>query len=196
MKQFKQQLVTLLFFAAGIMTYAQVGVGTTSPTTSLDVVGANHTTAPGALASTDGVTVPRVSTDMTASPVAGATVGQLVYSGHASSTGFYFWDGDSWEPLVASPTTSSSKTARVANSDDITDADLNNYVIALVNRQFDLATLTPSEGDTIHFIGANPTGFGVSGTHTSASTSPISQGGGISYVYDAETAEWYSFNGF
>tara|TARA_B110000967_G_C18866563_1_gene553014 strand:+ start:1029 stop:1619 length:591 start_codon:yes stop_codon:yes gene_type:complete len=196
MKQFKQQLVTLLFFAAGIMSYAQVGVGTTSPTTSLDVVGANHTTAPGALASTDGVTVPRVSTDMTASPVSGATVGQLVYSGHASSTGFYFWDGDSWEPLVASPTTSSSKSARVADSDVITNADLNNYVIALVNRQFDLTTLTPSEGDIINFIGANSTGFGVSGAHISATTSPFAQGGGISYIYDAETEEWYSFSGF
>mgnify|MGYP006086720391 FL=1 len=101
MKQ-KQQLLILLFFAAGIMTYAQIGVGTTSPTTTLDILGENHTTAPGPLVATDGVTVPRVTTDMTATPAAGSTRGQLVYSDHTSSTGFYYWDGSSWVPLSSS----------------------------------------------------------------------------------------------
>ncbi|MDA9056625.1 hypothetical protein N9K49_02105 [Flavobacteriaceae bacterium] len=99
MNNLKKQFLTLLFFSAGLMTFAQVGVGTTSPTTTLDIVGTNHTTT-GALAASDGVTVPRVTTDMLASPAAGTTTGQLVYSTHANSTGFYFWDGTTWEPLI------------------------------------------------------------------------------------------------
>ena len=105
MKPLKQQLLTLLFLAAGLFVSAQVGVGTTSPTTTLDVVGANHTTVPGALAASDGVTAPRVTTDMTATPAAGVTVGQIVYSTHASSTGFYYWNGSAWIPLVPAPST-------------------------------------------------------------------------------------------
>ena len=104
MDTLKKQLITGLFIITGMLSFAQVGVGTTTPTTSLDVVGANHTTAPGALASADGVSVPRVTTDMTGTPVAGTTTGQLVYSTHATSTGYYLWDGSSWEPLVPAAT--------------------------------------------------------------------------------------------
>ena len=97
----KKFILTAAFAVATLGAFAQVGVGTQSPSTTLDVAGANHTTT-GALAAKDGVTVPRVSTDMTGSPVDGTTAGQLVYS--TANTGFYFWDGDSWEPVGGSST--------------------------------------------------------------------------------------------
>ncbi len=60
MKNFKNQLLTLLFIAGSLTTFAQVGVGTQSPTTTLDVVGAAGDT-PGALNTVDGIAVPVVT---------------------------------------------------------------------------------------------------------------------------------------
>lgn len=91
----KKLILSAAFLMLTAFSFAQVGIGTTAPTTTLDVVGAAGDT-PGALAATDGVTVPRVTTDMTASPAAGTTASQLVYSTHASSTGFYYWSGTAW----------------------------------------------------------------------------------------------------
>jgi hypothetical protein len=101
---FVKHILTSVFLVLGLVSFAQVGVGTQSPSTTLDVVGTNHTTTPGALAAADGVTVPRVTTDMTGSPVAGTTAGQLVYSTFSTKEGFYYWDGDSWEPVGGSST--------------------------------------------------------------------------------------------
>lgn len=86
----KQIVLIAAFFMLTFVSFAQVGVGNTNPLTTLEVTGAN---AGGVLTATDGVTVPRVSTDMTAAPAAGTLVGQLVYSTNAASTGFYFWNG-------------------------------------------------------------------------------------------------------
>ena len=76
---FVKHILTSVFLVLGLVSFAQVGVGTQDPSTTLDVVGVNSATT-GALAAKDGVTVPRVSTDMTGSPVDGTTAGQLVYS--------------------------------------------------------------------------------------------------------------------
>jgi hypothetical protein len=98
----KQIILIAAFFMLTFVSFAQVGVGNTNPLTTLEVTGAN---AGGVLTSTDGVTVPRVSTDMTAAPAAGTLVGQLVYSTNAASTGFYYWNGSAWTKLGAAATT-------------------------------------------------------------------------------------------
>lgn len=90
----------LLAFIGLSSAKAQLGIGTTSPSTTLQVDGVNQATT-GVLASGDGVTVPRTTTDMTASPVAGSQKGQLVYSTHTNSEGFYNWDGSQWQAIVA-----------------------------------------------------------------------------------------------
>lgn len=101
----KKIFLTIAFIASGLVASAQVGVGTENPQTSLHIVGANATdkgvtgaNVPGALAATDGITVPVVTTEMTApgTPVAGTRVGQMVYSNFVGKTGFYYWDGTTW----------------------------------------------------------------------------------------------------
>lgn len=131
----KKIILSAAFLMLTAISFAQVGVGTTSPTTSLDVVGAAGNT-PGALAATDGVTIPRVTTDMTGSPAAGTTASQLVYSTHASSTGFYYWSGMAWLPLVPSGalnyTATAVSTYTVLATDDIieyTGAAVANFVL-------------------------------------------------------------------
>ena len=92
----KKQLLSVLFIAACLTSYAQVGVGTDSPTTTL------HVDAPTGLTTSTGVTIPVVTDDMTTTSVNGTEVSQLVYSSHANSTGFYFWDGAAWSALRSS----------------------------------------------------------------------------------------------
>ena len=97
----KKIILTIALTITGLVSFAQVGVGTQEPQTSLHVVGANATSTgvggtntPGALAATDGITVPVVTTEMTApgTPVNGTKDGQLVYSNFPGKTGFYYWN--------------------------------------------------------------------------------------------------------
>jgi hypothetical protein len=94
---FKKLTFSLLLLCA-FNSYAQVGVGTQNPATTLDVAGAAGDT-PGALNTIDGIAVPVVTDDMTATATAGSKISQLVYSNNAASTGFYFWDGTAWTAL-------------------------------------------------------------------------------------------------
>lgn len=201
----KKIIFTIAFIATGLVASAQVGVGTTNPETSLEVVGKNAdatTKAPAGLDAADGITVPVVTTDMTiALPgiAAGTRVSQMVYSTFAGKAGYYFWDGAKWSKIGAVAPV--SKTIRVATVATITSADYNNVIVAGVPAmQFSLAGLTPSEGDTLTIMdGAgdgttsfnNTTGAGVTGTTTLALP-----GGAITIMYDAETDEWYSINAY
>ena len=102
----KKIIFTIAFIATGLVASAQVGVGTTNPETSLEVVGKNAdatTKAPAGLDAADGITVPVVTTDMTiALPgiAAGTRVSQMVYSTFAGKQGYYFWDGAKWNAMV------------------------------------------------------------------------------------------------
>jgi hypothetical protein len=97
----KKQILTLMVAAISITGFAQVGVGTADPKTTLDVVGAAGDT-PGALSIVDGIAVPIVTDDMTTTVTGGTKVSQLVYSNNAASTGFYFWSGAAWTAMSSS----------------------------------------------------------------------------------------------
>ena len=90
----KKYILTIMLFSLGFAGYAQVGIGTASPTTTLHVVES------GSFSSTTGITIPVVTEDMTTTATNGTEVSQLVYSTHASSTGYYYWNGTAWTPLV------------------------------------------------------------------------------------------------
>jgi uncharacterized protein (TIGR02145 family) len=106
----KKLLVCAAFFAASFATFAQVGVGTTSPKATLDVVGA------AAVAATiDGVIPPRLTADQLIAKT-GYTVdqtGAIVYVSIAPTVattgttenvvvkGYYYYDGTEWLSLDA-----------------------------------------------------------------------------------------------
>ncbi len=90
----KKYILTIMLFSLGFAGYAQVGIGTATPTTTLHVVES------GSFSSTTGITIPVVTDDMTTTTTDGTEVSQLVYSTNASSTGYYYWTGAAWTPLV------------------------------------------------------------------------------------------------
>ncbi len=113
----KKQILSILFIAAGLTSFAQVGVGTELPTTTL------HVAAPAGLTTATGVTIPVVTDDMTTTAVNGMEVSQLVYSSHANSTGYYYWDGSAWGALGGTASLNYTATAdpsyAIQASDDI-----------------------------------------------------------------------------
>lgn len=90
----KKYILTIMLFSLGFAGYAQVGIGTATPTTTLHVVES------GSFSSTTGITIPVVTEDMTTTTTDGTEPSQLVYSTNASSMGYYYWTGAAWTPLV------------------------------------------------------------------------------------------------
>jgi len=89
-----KRLLPLLFILAFISVSAQVGIGTTSPESSLDVVSSNS-----------GILIPRISLTMTTvmAPVLVATESELIYNTATTGDvipGFYYWDSVKWVSIV------------------------------------------------------------------------------------------------
>jgi len=80
-----------MLFSLGFAGYAQVGIGTASPTLTLEVVGANDN---GAVTGVDGVLVPRVNDTDMSTATDGTVDGQMVYNTVAKK--FYYWSGSAW----------------------------------------------------------------------------------------------------
>jgi len=192
----KKYILTIMLFSLGFAGYAQVGIGTANPQTTLHVVG-NAGDTPGALNAIDGITVPVVTDDMTTTATNGTKISQLVYSTHASSTGYYHWNGTAWRALIKT-----APSVRVTDSNSLSNSDLNGYIICTNTGSvtFDLSTLNPSAGDTITFrdAGGNIQVTNINSQDTR--TVPLSGNNGtISYIYvvdDITSANtgWWNIN--
>ena len=111
----KKYILTIMLFSLGFAGYAQVGIGTATPTTTLHVVESDS------FSSTTGITIPVVTEDMTTTTTDGTEVSQLVYSTNASSTGYYYWNGTAWKALM--PNSLSYLAAQTSTSLTITDSN-------------------------------------------------------------------------
>ena len=97
----RKVLLNITLFLICFMSYSQVGIGTTVPQATLDIVATNQ----GTPASTDGVLIPRIDAFPATSPGA-AQQGMLVYLTTTDGTnvpGFYFWDNANtvWSPFFS-----------------------------------------------------------------------------------------------
>ena len=181
----KKYILTIMLFSLGFAGYAQVGIGTATPTTTLHVVES------GSFSSTTGITIPVVTEDMTTTTTDGTEVSQLVYSTNASSTGYYYWNGTAWKALIKG-----APSVRATSSSTLSASDLNGYVLVTANVTLDLSTLSSSAvvGDTITFGAYSSTSFSITGDLASNTvTSPGSLGIGVKYVFDGSV--WYSVSG-
>ena len=93
----KKYILTIMLFSLGFAGYAQVGIGTASPTLTLEVVGANDN---GAVTGVDGVLVPRVNDADMSTATDGTVDGQMVYNTVAKK--FYYWNGTAWTAVGGS----------------------------------------------------------------------------------------------
>lgn len=99
---------TFMFLLVGLYGYSQVGVGTSAPDSTLDIVAANPT---GASTTVDGILIPRVDRQR-AQSMTGTLTSTMVYvnsiaTGTATGTainitsiGFYFYDGTVWQKIA------------------------------------------------------------------------------------------------
>ncbi len=82
-------IFSLLFLFGNFIGFAQVGVGTTSPQSTLDIEASNTTTP----SNSDGILIPRVDNFPITNPTATQDGMLLFYTGTTrSGKGFYYWD--------------------------------------------------------------------------------------------------------
>lgn len=105
--------ITAFFLFLSFVGYSQVGVGTTNPDSTLDIVATNPT---GSSTNVDGILIPRVDR-LRAQSMTGTITSTMIFvnsiaTGTASgtavnitSTGFYYYDGSVWQKIVTGATT-------------------------------------------------------------------------------------------
>ena len=181
----KKYILTIMLFSLGFAGYAQVGIGTASPTLTLEVVGANDN---GAVTGVDGVLVPRVNNTDMSSATAGTKEGQMVYNTVAKK--FYYWNGTAWT-VVGGLATS---TFRTESGNSISDADIGNYVICTGPApQFDLDNITLTAGAKITFIDSSSGNIGFTSAlgniGVNTRTNQATAGGSMVWICDG--VSWY-----
>lgn len=137
--------------------YSQVGIGTTLPNSTLDIVSTNPT---GNSTNVDGILIPRVDRERALS-MAGTTTSTMIFvnsiaTGTATgtainitSTGFYFYDGSVWQRIATGASSDWALTGNAgttAATNFIGTTDVQDFVIrtsAVVNTPLERMRITP-----------------------------------------------------
>ena len=160
-----------------LTTFAQVGVGTQTPMTTLDIsVGAT----PAALATGNGITVPSV-TDAATTAVEGTNDGQMVYD--TTEKAFYYWNAgtSAWTRVGGGGGSAWTYVDQAAT------INVGESMLLSAGGAIELPA-TANDGDQVRFVVINnQVGFtpnGTFGTNTFRGDAVTSNG--------AVTYEWYN----
>lgn len=116
--------ITILILFVSFFGYSQVGVGTTNPDSTFDIVATNPT---GASTNVDGILIPRVDRQR-AQGMTGTITSTMIYvnsiaTGTAAgtainitSTGFYFFDGTVWQKITTGASTNWTLTGNAGTT--------------------------------------------------------------------------------
>ncbi|HNP33516.1 MAG TPA: hypothetical protein PKN96_09510 [Flavobacterium sp.] len=108
-----KKLFFFILFTYSFSGYAQVGVGTTNPDSTLDIVATNPT---GASTAVDGILIPRVDRQR-AQNMTGTVTSTMIYvnsiatgtatgtAANINSIGFYYFDGSVWQKIITGAST-------------------------------------------------------------------------------------------
>ena len=184
----KKYILTIMLFSLGFAGYAQVGIGTASPTLTLEVVGANDN---GAVTGVDGVLVPRVNNTDMSSATDGTVDGQMVYNTVAKK--FYYWNGTAWhavgEPVISS-IVATTPTPTYAGETVIIDNNTATHTFTLP---------TPaSYPNKIIYYRNNSTEAGGSGTANFVTNVPVNNSSCAAnrgVVFFSDGSNWYNIGG-
>ena len=159
MKQFKLHLLTALFFGVGFTSYAQVGIGTTTP---------DNSAALEIQSTTQGLLPPRMTQAQRGSITSTAT-GLMVYCTDCSTgAGYYYFNGFSWVGIHDNLGNHTVTQTLVLGSNGISDANTETGTAGQVLSSTGTGTdwiNAPSgggnpSGTVIYFAGSTaPTGY-------------------------------------
>lgn len=140
--------ITFFFLLVSFYSYCQIGVGTTTPNSTLDIVARNPT---GTSTTVDGILIPRVDRQR-AQSMTGLTTSTMIYvnsiaTGTATGTavnitsiGFYFFDGTVWQRVATGNNTNWALAGNLGTNGGTTVLAGTNFIGTTDNQNIDFRT--------------------------------------------------------